>query len=86
MTVDGTVEIERLDNVRHMGRPASGLTEGVVTLFKVSSDTARAEPVTVKLGRASANQVQIVDGEVREGDRIVLSDTSSWGQRAVRLR
>lgn len=86
MTIDGTVEIERLENVRHMGRPASGLTEGVVTLFKVSPDAARAEPVTVRLGRASANRVQIVDGDLREGDRIVLSDTSSWGERAVRLR
>jgi len=86
MTIDGTVEIERLDNVRHMGRPASGLTEGVVTLFKVSTDASSAEPVVVRLGRASANRVQIVDGELREGDRIVLSDTSSWGQRTVRLR
>jgi HlyD family secretion protein len=86
MTIDGTVEIERLENVRHLGRPASGLTEGVVTLFRVSTDAARAEPVTVRLGRASANRVEIVDGELREGDRIVLSDTSSWGPRAVRLR
>jgi HlyD family secretion protein len=86
MTIDGTVEIERLENVRHMGRPASGLTEGVVTLFKVSPDAARAEPVTVRLGRASANQVHIVEGELGEGDRVVLSDTARWGQRAVRLR
>jgi HlyD family secretion protein len=86
MTIDGTVEIERLDNVRHMGRPASGLTEGVATFFKVSTDGARAEAVTVRLGRASANRVQIVEGELREGDRIVLSDTSGWGQRSVRLR
>lgn len=86
MTIDGTVEIERLDNVRHMGRPASGATEGVVTLFKLSPDAARAEPVTVRLGRASANRVQIVDGDLREGDRIVLSDTSAWEKRAVRLR
>jgi HlyD family secretion protein len=86
MTIDGTVEIERLDNVRHMGRPASGSSEGAVTLFKVSADATRAEPVTVRLGRASANRVQIVAGELREGDRIVLSDTSAWGKRAVRLR
>jgi multidrug efflux pump subunit AcrA (membrane-fusion protein) len=52
----------------------------------VSADATRAEPVTVRLGRASANRVQIVDGELREGDRIVLSDTSAWGKRAVRLR
>jgi HlyD family secretion protein len=86
MTIDGTVEIERLDNVRHMGRPAAGLTAGLTTLFKVSTDGAHAEPVSVRLGRASANRVQIVEGELREGDRIVLSDTSGWGQRSVRLR
>jgi HlyD family secretion protein len=86
MTIDGTVEIERLDNVRHMGRPAAGATEGVVTLFRVSPDATRAEPVAVRLGRASANRVEVVGGELRAGDRIVLSDTSSWGQRAVRLR
>jgi HlyD family secretion protein len=86
MTIDGTVEIERLDNVRHMGRPAAGLTAGLTTLFKVSTDGALAEPVSVRLGRASANRVQIVEGELREGDRIVLSDTSGWGPRSVRLR
>jgi HlyD family secretion protein len=86
MTIDGTVEIERLDNVRHVGRPATGVTEGAVTLFKVSTDATRAEPVAIRLGRASANRVQIVEGELREGDRVVLSDTSGWGQRAVRLR
>jgi HlyD family secretion protein len=86
MTIDGTVEIERLDDVRHVGRPAAGVSDGVVTLFRLSPDAARAEPVSVRLGRASANRVQIVEGELREGDRIVLSDTSGWGQRAVRLR
>jgi HlyD family secretion protein len=86
MTIDGTVEIERLDDVRHVGRPAAGVSDGVVTLFRLSPDAARAEPVSVRLGRASANRVQIVEGELREGDRVVLSDTSGWGQRAVRLR
>ena len=86
MTIDGTVEIERLDDVRHVGRPASGTTEGAVTLFKLSPDGARAEPTTVRLGRASANRVQVVDGDLREGDRVVLSDTSGWEKRTVRLR
>ena len=86
MTVDGTVELERLDNARHVGRPAAGVTAGAVTLFKLSADGARAEPVTVRLGRASANRVQIVEGDLREGDRVVLSDTSGWEKRTVRLR
>jgi HlyD family secretion protein len=86
MTVDGSVELERLENVRHVGRPASGIREGAVTMFKVSSDGTGAEPVKVRLGRASANRVQIVEGDLQEGDRIVLSDTSGWGDRVVRLR
>ena len=86
MTIDGTVEIERLDNARHMGRPAAGVTAGAVTLFKLSPDGTRAEPVTVRLGRASANRVQIVEGDLHEGDRVVLSDTTGWEKRGVRLR
>jgi HlyD family secretion protein len=86
MTIDGTVEIERLEDVRNIGRPGAGVTEGVVTLFRLSADATRAEPVTVRLGKASANRVQIVDGDLKEGDRIVLSDTSSWEKRPVRLR
>jgi HlyD family secretion protein len=86
MTVDGSVELERLENVRHVGRPASGIREGAVTMFKVSPDGTGAEPVKVRLGRASANRVQIVEGDLREGDRIVLTDTSGWGDRVVRLR
>jgi HlyD family secretion protein len=86
MSVDGRVELERLENVHHVGRPASGGAAGVVTLFRVSTDGTRAEPMTVRLGRASANRVEIVEGELREGDRVVLSDTSSWGKQPVQLR
>lgn len=87
MTIDGTIELERLANVRHIGRPASGQQEGEATLFRVSADGARAERVTVRLGRASANEVEIVDGDLKEGDRVVLSDTSAWNaHQMVRLR
>ncbi|HKW48317.1 MAG TPA: HlyD family efflux transporter periplasmic adaptor subunit, partial [Gemmatimonadaceae bacterium] len=78
MTVDGTVELERLSNVRHMGRPSSGQTEGAVTVFKLSSDGAEAKRVSVRLGRASANEVEILEGDLRPGDRVVLSDASQW--------
>lgn len=87
MTIDGTIEIERLQSVRHIGRPASGTTEGAVTLFKLSPDGTTASKIAVKLGRASANSVQVLDGDLQAGDRVVLSDTSSWGDRSVvRLR
>jgi len=83
MTVDGTIEIERLQAVRPIGRPASGQMEGTVTLFKLSPDGTTASKVAVTLGRASVNSVQILDGDLQAGDRVVLSDTSSWGNRPV---
>jgi HlyD family secretion protein len=87
MTIDGTIHLERLSGIRHVGRPTSGPGEGDVTLFKVSPDGAMAERVTVRLGPASANQVQILSGDLVAGDRIVLSDTSTWpDQRVVRLK
>jgi HlyD family secretion protein len=87
MTIDGTIEVDHLRAVRHIGRPASGQTEGDVALFKVVADGSSAERIQVRLGPASANSVQIVDGDLRAGDRVVLSDTSSWGdQQWVRLR
>ena len=87
MTIDGTVQIDRLTAVRYVGRPASGRTDGDVTLFKVSPDGAHAERIVATLKPAAANQVQIIDGDLRSGDRLVLSDTSAWGdQQTVRLR
>jgi HlyD family secretion protein len=87
MTIDGTIHLDRLPNIRHVGRPASGSGDGAVTLFKVSVDGTRAERITVRLAPASANRVQILEGALRAGDRVVLSDTSSWPDQAVvRLR
>jgi HlyD family secretion protein len=87
MTIDGTIEIDRLSGVRYLGRPASGQTEGNIALFKVSADSTSARRVGVRLGPASANSVRILDGDLRAGDRVVLSDTASWGDRdTVRLR
>jgi HlyD family secretion protein len=86
MTVDGSVELERLRNIRHMGRPSSGQAEGTVNVFKLSPDGAEARRITVKLGRATANEVEVLDGDLRPGERVVLSDTSSWAGSAVRFR
>lgn len=83
---DTHVDVQ-LSNIRHLARPASGSGEGEVSLFKVSADGARAERVTVRLAAASANRVQILDGALRAGDRVVLSDTSGWpDQSLVRLK
>jgi multidrug efflux pump subunit AcrA (membrane-fusion protein) len=87
MTIDGTIEIDRLSGVRHVGRPASGQTDGEISLFRVGAGGTQAERVRVRVGRASANTVQILNGDLRAGDRVVLSDTSSWGDRdTVQLR
>ena len=78
LSVDGTIELERLENVLYVGRPASGGgAQSSVTLFRVEPDGRTAVRVPVKLGRASVNTVEVVDG-LREGDTVILSDTSQW--------
>jgi HlyD family secretion protein len=78
LSVDGTIELERLDNVLYVGRPASGGgAQASVSLFRVEADGRTAVRVPVKLGRASVNTVEVVDG-LREGETVILSDTSQW--------
>jgi HlyD family secretion protein len=77
LTVDGTVELERLDNVIYMGRPAVGQTQSTVTLFKLESGGKTAVRVPVKLGRSSVNTVEVLEG-LQPGDQVILSDTSAW--------
>jgi HlyD family secretion protein len=87
MSVDGTIELEQLSGIRHISRPAAGPIDGETVLYRVSPDGTHAERVVVRLGRASANSVQILSGDVSTGDRLVLSDTSSWGdEQVVRLQ
>jgi HlyD family secretion protein len=77
LTVDGTIEIERLGNALHVGRPALGQEGGELGLFRLEADDTAARRVRVRLGRTSVNAVEIVDG-LAEGDRVILSDTSAW--------
>ena len=77
LSVDGTIEIERLDNVLFVGRPAYGQSNSVVGLFKVAPDQGTATRVSVRLGRSSVNVIEIVEG-LAEGDVVVLSDMSRW--------
>ena len=78
LSVDGTIELERLDNVLYVGRPATGGGgQATVSLFRVEADGRTAVRVPVKLGRASVNTVEVLDG-LREGDTVILSDTSQW--------
>jgi HlyD family secretion protein len=78
LSVDGTIELERLDNVLYVGRPATGGgAQSSITLFRIEPDGHSAVRVPVKLGRTSVNTVEVVDG-LREGDTVILSDTSQW--------
>lgn len=77
LSVDGTIEIERLPDVLFVGRPAYGQPESTITLFRLSKDGSEADRVQVQLGKSSVNVIEIRGGLV-EGDQVVLSDTSQW--------
>jgi HlyD family secretion protein len=76
LSVDGTIDIERLANVLYVGRPAYGQAESTVGIFKLMPN-GEANRIQVKLGRSSVNQIEIVEG-LREGDQVILSDMSAW--------
>jgi HlyD family secretion protein len=77
LSVSGTIELERLENVLNVGRPAFGQGQSTVKMFKLTADGRGAVRVPVTLGRTSVSTVEIVDG-LREGDQIILSDTAAW--------
>jgi RND family efflux transporter MFP subunit len=77
LSVDGTIDLERLDNVLYVGRPAFGQENSTISLFKLDGDMKDAIRVPVKVGRASVNSIQVVEG-LHEGDTVVLSDMSRW--------
>jgi HlyD family secretion protein len=84
LTVDGTIEIDRLADVLYVGRPAIGGAESRAELFKMDADGEHATRVGVRLGRASVNAVEILEG-LSAGDQVILSDTSAW-ESAGRVR
>jgi HlyD family secretion protein len=77
LSVDGTVELERLDDVLYVGRPAQGQGDSLVGLFRLDEGGAGANRVKVKLGRSSVNTIEVVEG-LKVGDQVILSDTSAW--------
>jgi HlyD family secretion protein len=86
LSVDGTVELERLDNVLYVGRPAFGQEQSTVGLFKLDPATGEASRVQVQLGRSSVNTIEVMSG-LADGDQVVLSDMSAWDQfDRIRLR
>ncbi len=86
LSVDGTVEIDRLSNVVYVGRPSYGQAESSLAMFRVLPGGGQAERVSVRLGRGSASTVEVVSG-LKPGDIVILSDMSSYdGAERVRLR
>lgn len=77
MSVDGTIELERLDNVLYVGRPAFGQEQSKMNLFKLSADRSSAALTPVELGRSSVNTIEVVRG-LNVGDCVVLTDMSQW--------
>jgi len=77
MNVEGTIELERLENILYVGRPALGQEQSTITLFKVDPDGGGATRTAVTLGRSSVTTIEIVRG-LTVGDRVVLSDMSTW--------
>ena len=86
LSVDGTIDIERLPNVLYVGRPAYGQPESTVSMFRLAPSGDEAHRVSVRLGRGSANTVEILAG-LNPGDVVILSDMSAYdGAERVRLR
>ncbi len=77
LSVDGTIELERLDNVVYVGRPAFGQENNTVGMFKLVGGSSEAVRTPVKLGKSSVNTIEILDG-LQPGDQVILSDTSAW--------
>ncbi len=77
LSVDGTIQLERLDNVVYVGRPAFGQENNTVGMFKLINGTSEALRTPVKLGKSSVNTIEIVSG-LQPGDQVILSDTSAW--------
>jgi len=85
LSVDGTILIERLDNVLYVGRPAYGQPNSKVQMFKLTEGGKGAVRIPVQLGRSSVNTIEIVGG-LNVGDKVILSDTSAWdGHDRLRL-
>src|SRR5216683_206888 len=77
LSVDGTIDLERLDNVLYVGRPAFGQESSTISLFKLDPDGKGGVRVPVKVGRASVNSIQVLEG-LHEGDTVILSDMSHY--------
>jgi HlyD family secretion protein len=77
LSVDGIIELERLENVLYVGRPAQGQGESEIGLFRLVKGSDEALRTRVSLGRASVSTIEVLNG-LEEGDEVILSDTTAW--------
>jgi multidrug resistance efflux pump len=77
LSVDGTIDLERIADVLYVGRPAFGQEKSTVGMFKLEADGQTAVRAQVQIGRSSVNTVEVVQG-LKEGDQVILSDMSRW--------
>ena len=77
LSVSGTIEIDRLNDVVFMGRPVFGQADSYTSIFRVAPDGATASRVQVKLGRGSVNTIEVLEG-LTPGEQVILSDMSQW--------
>ncbi len=85
LSVDGTIVLERLNDVVYVGHPVQGQPDGQVSIFKLDPDGKSASRVTVKLGRSSVNTIEVKEG-LKPGDQVILSDmTAEDGFDSIRL-
>jgi HlyD family secretion protein len=77
LSVDGTIDLDRMTDVLFVGRPAFGNENSTISLFKLDADGKTAVRVPVKVGRASVNSIQVIEG-LQRGDTVILSDMSRW--------
>jgi len=77
LSVDGVIELERLDNVTFVGRPMFGQEGGTMGIFKLQVDDRHAVRTPVQLGRSSVHAIEVIRG-LEPGDRVILTDMSQW--------
>lgn len=86
LSVDGTIDLDRMQDVLYVGRPAFGNENATISLFRVAADGKTASRTPVKVGRASVNHIQVLEG-LSAGDTVILSDMSRWdGVDRIRLQ
>jgi multidrug efflux pump subunit AcrA (membrane-fusion protein) len=79
LSVDGTIDLERIASVLFTGRPTFGQEKSTIGMFKLEGDGKSASRVQVALGRSSVNTVEVLAG-LKDGDQVILSDMSRWDQ------